>query len=719
MKKQLFSIVAALSFGLAVAQPSPSWPTLQNTNYTVTAAGTRYLDAVDANVVWTCGYDGFNANRNYNWYSRSINGGANFVSGNIFADTNTWVLSNMEGVDANTAWVAAFDKAQQGMGGIFKTTNSGGTWVNMTAPGMYTNVASSFCNIVSFLTPNNGITMGDPVNGDFEIWTTSNGGVNWTPVPAANIQGTPISQEFAIVDLYDKVGPNNLWFGTNKGRIYYTTNSGSTWSVTAVGPPSYTVTEIAFASVTNGLAFVAVSSTSVALFNTTDGGVSWNWVNTTDPDLGKNDLCGIPGTNYFASVQNNPEIISYSTDNGMTWTSWGGSGIPYLKIDFVNQNTAWAGTFSDQTNAALGGIWKYSGIMASFDMPTYVCKVGASATVQPTNNSAGPVSTYTWSAANSVSISSNSAASPVLTFTNNGIYTVTLTAASALGATVNFVKNINVLTCTSPTANFNTSPANLCNNVTFSVTNNSGGAPTSTYVATTTAPNSTVVPGNGTNATTFKFAAPGIYSITITASNIYSTSVTTKTIEVKDCSPQPTIFLDNDTLCLNGLPAVITASQTTIGSGVSYAWSISPNSAGQVTVTNTSNNGRKFTFNQNNGVGVYTITLVASNVSGTTTTTYVVVVNSCNVGINEAGSLLSGVSVYPNPAHGQLNVVLSGANDVYTITMTNLVGAVVFEEKAVKGSKEVHVNLVNKSKGVYFLSVEAGNAKTIKKIIVE
>lgn len=719
MKKQLFSVFAALTFGSVVAQtPSPSWPTLQNTNYTVTAAGTRYLDAVDANVVWTCGYDGFNAGRNYNWYSRSINGGANFVSGNIFADTNTWVLANMEGIDANTAWVAAFDKAQQGMGGIFRTTNSGTNWVNMTAPGMYTNVASSFCNIVSFLTPNNGITMGDPVGGEFEIWTTSNGGTNWSQVPGANIPN-PISQEFAIVDLYDKVGPNNLWFGTNKGRIYYTTNAGTNWSVTTVGPASYTVTEIAFASVTNGLAFVAVSSTSVALFNTTDGGQSWNFVNTTDPDLGRNDLCGIPGTNFFASVQNNPEIISYSTDNGQSWTSWGGSLIPYLKIDFVNQNTAWAGTFSDQTNPALGGIWKYSGILASFDMPSFLCKTGASATVQPTNNSAGPISTYSWTAANSVNISSNNVASPVLTFTNNGIYTVTLTASSALGATVNFVKNINVLTCTSPTANFSTNPASLCNNVTFSVSNTSGGTPASTYIATTSAPNTTVVAGNGSTPTTFKFPAPGIYSITVTATNIYSTSVNTKTIEVKDCSPQPTILLDNDTLCLNGTLAVINASQTTIGSGVSYAWSISPNAANQVTVTNTSNSGRKFTFNQDNGVGTYTITLTASNVSGTTTTTYVVVINSCNVGINEPGSILSDVSVYPNPAHGLLNVVLPAGNEVYTIQMTNLLGAVVYEEKITKGTKEVHVNLANKSKGVYFLSVETGTAKSTKKIIVE
>src|SRR6218665_3620560 len=273
MKKQLFSVFAALAFASAVAQtPSPSWSTSQNASFTITSAGTRYLDAVDANVVWLAGYDGAAPARNYNWYSRTTNGGASYTSGNIFADTITYVLSNMEGIDANTAWVCAFNKSTQGNGVVYKTTNGGTNWVNMTAPGMFTN-ANSFANVVSFFDPNNGIAMGDPINGDFEIWTTNNGGTSWNQVPAGNIQGTPIAQEFAIVDLYDKQGTSNLWFGTNKGRVYYTNDAGTTWSVSTVGPVSYTVTEVAFASATNGLAFVAVSTTSVALFNTVDGGV--------------------------------------------------------------------------------------------------------------------------------------------------------------------------------------------------------------------------------------------------------------------------------------------------------------------------------------------------------------------------------------------------------------------------------------------------------------
>src|SRR5438105_837912 len=137
MKKQLFSILTALMVATVSAQVSPNFSTIQNASFSITTAGHRFLDVVDPNTVWVCGYDGSNGNSAYNWYSRSTNGGATFTSGNIFSDTNTYMLSNMEGIDANTAWVCVYFKATGGDGAIFRTTNGGSSWTNMTAPGMY------------------------------------------------------------------------------------------------------------------------------------------------------------------------------------------------------------------------------------------------------------------------------------------------------------------------------------------------------------------------------------------------------------------------------------------------------------------------------------------------------------------------------------------------------------------------------------------------------
>jgi hypothetical protein len=54
------------------------------------------------------------------------------------------------------------------------------------------------------------------------------------------------------------------------------------------------------------------------------------------------------------------------------------------------------------------------------------------------------------------------------------------------------------------------------------------------------------------------------------------------------------------------------------------------------------------------------------------------------------------------------------------IKMVNVLGAVVYEEKVVKDSKDsVAIKLANKDKGIYFLIVEANNEKVVKKIVVE
>src|ERR1043166_4217706 len=183
MKRQLLSVVTVLTSGLVLAQPSPSWNILQNTNFPLTSAGTRFLDVVDPNVVWTIGYNGGAVSQNWNWFSKTTNGGSNFTTGFIYKngngtqDTNTKVIANMEGIDANTAWVSAYYKGpsnptgsgQPGGGAVHRTTDGGLNWYNMTQPNMYIQ-PGAFLNIVSFFNASVGIAMGDPVNGSFEIW---------------------------------------------------------------------------------------------------------------------------------------------------------------------------------------------------------------------------------------------------------------------------------------------------------------------------------------------------------------------------------------------------------------------------------------------------------------------------------------------------------------------------------------------------------------------
>lgn len=371
MKKILLSIFgAALTIGAFAQQtPSPFWTTVLNTNFSNIAAGVVYLDAVNASNVWMVGNDGFAPSKFVNQYSRTTNGGASFTSGTIYADTNTYLIANMEGINDTTAWVSSYLKTSQNRGAIHRTTNGGSSWINMTAPGMYT-AAASFCNIVSFVTPLIGITMGDPVAGEYEIWRTINGGMNWTRISGTNIANPLSVSEYGLVNVYEKNGTSNFWFGTNTNRIYRSTDGGQNWTVsaalTSTAGAALGISDIAFSDANNGICTALFGPTNASvlnLFQTTDGGQTWINIPTIDPSFGRSDICGIPGTTWFASAGSGAgnNVISYSTDNGITWNNWGGSNIQYITVDFANNNTGYAGSFSSQTNASLEGGFKYTG----------------------------------------------------------------------------------------------------------------------------------------------------------------------------------------------------------------------------------------------------------------------------------------------------------------------------------------------------------------------
>lgn len=721
MKKQLLSIFATLAVGTVLAQtPSPSWTISQNASFSVTSAGHRFIDAVSPSVVWLSGYDGVNAGLNYNWYSRTINGGTSYNSGNVFPDTNNYQLGNMEGIDANTAWVSAFQRSapysptNQGGGVLYRTTNGGATWTNMTAPGMYTNTATSFANWVSFLTPNDGVANGDPVNGEFELWRTTNGGTSWTQVPGSNIPD-PLASEFCIVNLYAKFGSSNIWFGTNKGRIYRSSDAGQTWNVASLASaPNSTVTELAFSSPLNGIIYASTAS-AFEVYRTFDGGATWAQITPTPTgNLGRNDICSIPGTGYYASVDNQNQMLSYSIDNGSTWNDWGSTGIGYVCIDFANSFSGWAGSFSDATNPSIGGIWKYNGTTfnSSFAIPAYLCKGTGNATVSAVNTSTGSSSpfTFSWTAAPAgVAFSSATATNPVLTFTANGTYTISLAATNPDG-TSNFSQVITVLTCSTPVAGFNYATTG-CNNVAITLTNTSVGAPNPTItVSANPATNVTITPGSGALYST-KFGTPGTYTITLTASNAAGVDTHTQTINIADCTPTVN-FTFPSVMCPNR--DTVTTVNTTQGA-TSYTWNITPTSG--VGLFTTTGINKRITFFSPN---TYTLTLRATNSSGTNSAVKVITVTDNCTGIFENTNLGNSLKVYPNPAREQVNVSLTGTSELVKIKLTNVLGAVVYEEKANFGTKEkVSINVANNPKGIYFLTVESNNEKVTRKIVIE
>ncbi|MBK9285152.1 MAG: T9SS type A sorting domain-containing protein [Sphingobacteriaceae bacterium] len=463
MKKTLLTILGLLGLTAAFGQPmpSPSWTIQQNASFSITSAGIRFLDAIDVNTVWVTGYNGGAPNQNYNWWAKSTDGGTTFTSGNTYADTNTYIMANMEGIDGNTAWVSAYLKGTTDRGAAHTTTNGGTTWTNMLAPNMYSVAGQSFLNVVSFWTPSVGMLQGDAIGGEMELYRTTDAGATWTQVPGANIPN-PTAGEYGLVNVYCKEGTTNHWFGTNKNRMYRSFDAGLTWSVSALtstigGGAALGVTDVAFVNQNYGLASCYWGPTgqgTLTLFNTTDGGATWNLIPNVDPNFGLNDFCAIPGTAYFASCGNGAgnQLLSFSTDNGVTWNSWNSQNIGYLAIDFASSQVGWVGSFSSNTLASSGGVFKYSGpnlfvptnAVADFTVNASQC---ASVAVTMTNNSTGaPIPTYTWSTNPAASISNSNAVNPSITFTATGPYTITLIANNT-GSTSTTTRTVDVSIC--------------------------------------------------------------------------------------------------------------------------------------------------------------------------------------------------------------------------------------------------------------------------------
>jgi hypothetical protein len=302
---------------------------------------------VDDNVCW-------GKNSNNSQFVRTTDGGDNWTVSTVTGAAGL-ECSGISAINANTAWIAMNDPSGVTSGGIFKTTDGGNTWTQQTA----FQGSGGHPNIIHFFDANNGVCVGNPRNGEFEIYTTSNGGNNWNLVPGANIPN-PLAGELGIEHSNVHSAGNSFWFQTYANRLYRTTNHGYTWTVadSVTGGPNQLGFGFAFKDDLNGLAadFYPISVISI----TTDGGETWepipyppglstisslfivyakgttgSYIITSQTNLGGNQMQ--PGT-------------AYTTDDGVTWTQI--SNIPLGPAVFSDFNTGWAGGINDE-------IWKW------------------------------------------------------------------------------------------------------------------------------------------------------------------------------------------------------------------------------------------------------------------------------------------------------------------------------------------------------------------------
>lgn len=360
-------------------------------------------------------------------YTKSSNSGTSWTAGTFNAGTG---LSQMFAFSADTAWALFNTGATQG---CYKTVNGGTTWVKKgTAFG-----ASSFADAFHFFNTLEGWAMGDPVGGYFEIYTTTDGGETWTRVPQTNIPAPASSAEYGITGNYCAIG-NNIWFGTNAGRIYHSTDKGYTWTVSTTIFGSAETVAPEFVDAMNGIAFRSYLDLGriPELNVTTDGGATWASLMVTGDCYGR-FFSHIPGTSTYigsatAAADNG---ISASFDLGASWTVIS-AGFDFAATAWINDSTGWAGSF---VTAATDGMYIYDGPaiapslpVADFTGTPLTVPMGGGVTF--TDASTGGATSWAWTFTGGTPASSTVKAPPVIHYDTPGTYNVSLTVTNPNGS---------------------------------------------------------------------------------------------------------------------------------------------------------------------------------------------------------------------------------------------------------------------------------------------
>lgn len=279
----------------------------------------KQISIVDANIIWAHGTNAsIPGNGTQQWF-RTTDGGSTWTQGNINLGDDTLQVNSLHAVSDTVAYVSVNSMEPGPLGGIWVTLDAGATWTRQ--PNSFTS-PDSFPNFVYLRNATDGIAVGNPSQGYFEIYKTSNAGQNWTRVPASNI-ASPLQDEKGYALRYD-VKNNSVWFGTNKGRIFRSNDFGEVWYA-AQSPLSDFDGEIykgrfAFKNENEGL----LIDDYWLQRKSSDSGSTWYFANAENGAARNGNITFVPETTntYFSwgeEIMVGMRGASYTTDSGTSW----------------------------------------------------------------------------------------------------------------------------------------------------------------------------------------------------------------------------------------------------------------------------------------------------------------------------------------------------------------------------------------------------------------
>jgi photosystem II stability/assembly factor-like uncharacterized protein len=189
------------------------------------------------------------------------------------------------------------------------------TWVIMDSS------FNNSLNFIEFYDDNTGY-----LSRGYGIHKTVNGAVSW----GAWVDFWPYP-EFTTMEYYNS---NEILMGASNGKIYRSTDAGSTWNAT-ITMNSF-VHDIDFF----GSAGVAVDDYCRVAY-TTNGGASWTMYPTSLTGASGALYCVDMASATVAYTGGGDGSVHKTTDGGLSWTTQSALGITIYDISFVDANTGY------------------------------------------------------------------------------------------------------------------------------------------------------------------------------------------------------------------------------------------------------------------------------------------------------------------------------------------------------------------------------------------
>jgi photosystem II stability/assembly factor-like uncharacterized protein len=284
-----------------------------------TTASLRGVSAISPREAWAGGTGGT--------YLHTTDGGATWTVSQV-PDAGTLDFRDVEAIDAKTVYLMSAGPGSKSR--IYK-----GTELLFTNPD-----DTGFFDAIAFWDARRGLVAGDAVGGSLTVITTDDGGRRWerrSLPPALPNEGAFAASGTCLI----ASGKQDAWIVSSAARVYHSTDSGRTWTVTTApirhDGPSAGAFSIAFSDATHGVIVGGdydkpeAAEGNVAV--TSDSGRTWMRASGAPPKGFRSAVAYMPDRRLWIAVGTSGTDVS--SDNGNSWTSIDTAAYNALSLPFA------------------------------------------------------------------------------------------------------------------------------------------------------------------------------------------------------------------------------------------------------------------------------------------------------------------------------------------------------------------------------------------------